>query len=219
MKKFRGFIWFDCDGVLTDIDSSWRYLHEYFGSSDNRIFMELYRSGSLSYMDWMKIDVALMIAAKGGLISRLEVEDAFSRIGVRRDAVETIYELKKLGLGVGVISSGIGILVNRICSELNVDECLYNDLVFINGLLIPGGVSRVPLKNKVFVIDEYSWKYGFTLRDVVYVGDSDWDIDVFQQVGLAIAVKPCGNACNKAHFVVENLKEIIPLIKKFYGLT
>lgn len=216
MVKYRGLIWFDCDGVLTNVKSSWGVLHKAFGSVDNAFFAELYRRGLITYLDWMKIDVALMIHSYGREITRFDVEKAFGNVEVRIDAYELINSLRRMGFLVGVVSSGVGILVERVCKQLGVDVCLYNDLVFFNNVLIPGGVVRVPLKDKVKVIEEYCSKYGFKIEDTVYFGDSDWDIEVFEKVGLAIAVEPCGNVCSKADYSVVKLTEALPLITGFY---
>jgi phosphoserine phosphatase len=217
MKHGKGLIWFDCDGVLTVNHSSWAYLHEYFGSRDNSFFAELYRKGYISYIDWMKIDIALMIHSYGRPIRRSDVEKALSNIEVREGAIEAINELKKRGYIVGVASSGIDILVKRVCRAVGADICLYNELLFVDDLLIPGGKANVPLKEKVLVIEDYSKKMGYSLDEVVYVGDSVWDIDVFEKVGLSIAVKPCGDACRYADHVVKDLREIPGIIDKHYS--
>ena len=211
----NGIVWFDCDGVLTDHHSSWVYLHEYFGSRDNKFFAELYKKGYISYLDWMKIDIALMIHSYGKPIRRDEIINALNRIGIRENAEEIISELKKEFI-VGVISSGVDLLVKRVCDKVKSDICLYNELLFVDDLLIPGGKDNVPLLEKPRIIREYSRKHGFDLADVVYVGDSEWDIEVFREVGLSIAVKPCGKACEYADYVVEDLSQIPDIIYRFY---
>lgn len=214
--KNRGLVWFDCDGVLTDVKSSWGVLHKSFGSVDNSYFAELYRRGLITYLDWMKIDVALMIHSYGKEIAKMDVEKVFEKIKVKEDAYELIKNLKQMGILTGVVSSGVGLLVERVCRELGVDVCLYNDLVFANDVLIPGGVVRVPLRGKVDVIEEHSVKYGFKINETVYFGDSEWDLEVFEKVGLAIAVEPCGEICSRAHHKVDKLTDALPLIKSFY---
>ncbi len=218
MKK-HGIIWFDCDGVLTDHHSSWAFLHEYFGSGDNKFFAELYRRGVISYLDWMKIDIALMIHAHGKPITRKEVVKALENIGVKREAIDVVKELKEKGFVVGVISSGIDILVKRICNMINCDICLYNELYFIDDILVPGGRDHVPLLEKDRIIEDESRRLGFNLGSVVYVGDSEWDMKVFEKVGLSIAVEPCGNACKHADYTVKDLREIIGIVEKYYGIS
>ncbi len=211
----KGIIWFDCDGVLTDHHSSWGFLHEYFGSRDNSFFAELYRKGYISYLDWMKIDIALMIHSYGKPIKKEEVEKALSRIRIREEAVEVVNKLKE-DFMIGVISSGVDLLVKRVCKTIGSDICLYNELLFIDDLLIPGGRDNVPLMEKPNIIEDYTRRYGFKLSEAVYVGDSVWDIRVFEKVGLAIAVEPCDEACKYADYVVKNLREIPSIVSRFY---
>jgi len=47
---------------------------------------------------------------------------------------------------------------------------------------------------------------------VAYIGDSKWDIPVFKRVGISIAVKPCGVACEHAKFVVDNLEDVLSIL-------
>lgn len=209
----KGLVWFDCDGVLTDQESSWTYLHKYFGSKDNPLFAEMYRRGYISYLDWMKIDIAIMIYSYGKPITREEVEKALRNINVKKEAKQVVNELKKRGYMVGVISSGVDLLVKRVCREVGIDLCLYNELFFINNILIPGGTANVPLREKPNIIKKYSEQLSIPLSKTVYVGDSIWDIDVFKIVGVSIAVKPCNEACKYADYTINNLSEILEILR------
>ncbi|WP_042667577.1 HAD-IB family phosphatase [Desulfurococcus amylolyticus] len=207
-----GLIVFDCDGVLTYNHSSWQQLHEYFGSRDNKYFAELYERNLITYLDWMKIDIALMIHAWGKPIKRRDVENALSTIRIKQEAPEVIRALKDADYIVAVVSSGIDILVERVCRELGVDLCLYNKLAFHNDELIPGGEALVPLREKPRIVKNLAESLSISIHDTYYVGDSKWDIEVFRNVGHSIAVKPCGEACGFAEHVVSDLREIIDIV-------
>ncbi|WP_440059685.1 HAD family hydrolase [Thermogladius sp. 4427co] len=215
MREKKGLIVFDCDGVLTDSKNSWGILHEYFGSRDNRIFAEYYRRGLITYEDWMKIDIALMIHSNGGSIKRSDVLRALSRVRLREDAREVVQALREK-YHVAVVSSGVGDLVGRVCDELGIRLCYFNELKYVGEELVPGGVGRVPLMEKDRVIESLAGRLGYDMREVVYVGDDVWDILVFEKVGYSIAVEPCGEACSRARSVVKNLREIIQLVDSFY---
>ncbi len=208
----KGIVFFDCDGVLTEAQSSWMTLHSYFGSRDNRFFADLYRRGIISYEDWMKIDIALMINAWGRSIRRSDVEEALGSIELREDAVEAAARLRSAGYIVGVISSGVDILVKRVCHAIDADICLYNELGFVDDILVPGGRAWVPLKEKPYLIEKIAGSMGYSLGDTVYVGDSGWDKLVFKKVGLSIAIKPCGDACDAASHTAETLLEAVEII-------
>lgn len=202
---------FDCDGVLTDNSSSWKVLHEYFGSRDNSYFAELYRRDLITYLDWMKIDIALMISSWGKPILRSDVIKALSKIKLREEAIDVVRELRKKGLTVAVVSSGIDIVVKRVCEMLGIDICLYNELVFVNEELVPGGVDKVPLKDKPRIVRELASSLRVGLENTAYVGDSEWDIDVFEIVGIPIAIEPCGSACKHAKYVIRSLRELLQI--------
>ncbi len=215
----RGIVFFDCDGVLTENYSSWLVLHEYFGSPDNSYFARLYRDGIISYLDWMKIDIASMINAWGKAIKRDDVEKALSRIRIKPEAPIVSKMLREMGFLVGVISSGVDLLVKRVCREIGSDICLYNELLFINDELVPGGRDWVPLGEKPLLIEKIAGALGIPLERVVYVGDSVWDTQVFRVVGLPIAIEPCGEACSEAKYVIKSLEQLPEIISKYYGLN
>ncbi len=205
---------FDFDGVLTNTSSAWTILHEYFGSHDNKYFADLYEKGIISYLDWMKIDIALMIHSYGRPIKKIDVINALSRVKIRPEAERVVEELKKDGLITGVVSSGVDLLVEPACRRLGMDFCMYNELLFIADELVPGGKPMVPLGSKPSIIEKIAEKYGYTLKNVAYIGDSRWDIPVFQRVGLSIAVEPCGEACKYADYIVKNLASIPGIIRR-----
>lgn len=215
-NNYFGLVVFDCDGVLTNHHSSWALLHEYFGSKDNRYFAELYRRDLISYLDWMKIDIALMIHSYGKPIHRREVVEALSQIKIVPQAKQVFQKLKNMGFTIGVVSSGVDILVKRACKELGSDFCLYNELLFVDDELIPGGKPNVPLKEKPRIIKQLAEQYGLTMDLVTYIGDSVWDIPVFKEVGLSIAIEPCGNACSEADYSVKNLLDTLKIIENYY---
>ncbi len=212
----RGIVFFDCDGVLTIDHSSWLRLHSYFGSIDNSYFARLYERGVISYLDWMKIDIALMINAWGKPIRRRDVEQALSTIKIRPEAPLVTKIIKSMGFLVGVVSSGVDILVKRVCWEIGSDICLYNELEFINDELVPGGRDWVPLHEKPAIIEKIAGALGIPLEKVVYVGDSKWDIHVFQKVGLPVAIEPCGEACREAIYVIDSLNQLPQIIRIYY---
>ncbi|MEM1696217.1 MAG: HAD-IB family phosphatase [Desulfurococcaceae archaeon] len=206
---WRKLVVFDCDGVLTESRSSWEVLHEYFGSGDNKYFAELYKRGMITYLDWMKIDIALMINSWKKPILKEDVVRALSSIKLKSSSIKVVNELRKRGVLLAVVSSGVDILVKRVCEHLGIDLCFYNDLMFVDNELLPGGVDRVPLKEKPKIIERLAVESGVDLINTVYVGDSEWDIEVFKIVGVPVAVEPCGKACQYAKYVIRDLEELL----------
>lgn len=211
----KGLVIFDCDGVLTEDDSSWQLLHKYFGSSDSHV-AELYKKNIISYLDWMKIDIILMIKSWGRPIARRLVEEILSKTKVRPESYAVFKMLKQYDFIVGIISSGIDILVKRICRDVGADICLYNELLFINDELVPGGKSWVPLLEKPYIVNSIARSLGIGMERVAYVGDSEWDEEVFKVVGLPIAMNTCSN-CFNARSYVNNLWEVVDIVKEHFS--
>ncbi|MEM4557714.1 MAG: HAD hydrolase family protein, partial [Desulfurococcaceae archaeon] len=69
--------------------------------------------------------------------------------------------------------------------------------------------DRVPLKEKPKIIEKLAVESGVDLTNTVYVGDSEWDIEVFKIVGVPVAVEPCGKACQYAKYVIRDLEELL----------
>ncbi|MEM1643985.1 MAG: HAD-IB family phosphatase [Desulfurococcaceae archaeon] len=211
----NGLVIFDCDGVLTEDDSSWQLLHKYFGSSDSRI-AELYKRNIIKYLDWMKMDIRLMINSWGRPIMRKLVEEILNKTKIRPESYAVFKILKQYNLIVGIVSSGIDILVKRICRDVGADICLYNELLFINDELVPGGKDWVPLLEKPYIVKSIARSFGIGMEKVAYVGDSEWDEEVFKVVGLPIAMSTCSN-CVNARSYVNNLWEVIDVVKEYFS--
>jgi phosphoserine phosphatase len=53
-------ICFDLDGVLTKVESSWRYVHNYF-SVNNEASLKLYLEGKIDDREFMRRDIKLWL--------------------------------------------------------------------------------------------------------------------------------------------------------------
>ncbi|MEZ0394563.1 MAG: HAD-IB family phosphatase [Desulfurococcaceae archaeon] len=215
--KYRGLVVLDCDGVLVLEKSSWGLLHRAFGSEPPRLFGELYRRGIISYHDWMKIDVALMIYARGGPITREEVESAARAARLREGAREFVERARACGLRVAVVSSGVDAVVRMACEAAGVDECHYNELAYVDGVLVPGGRPNVPPLEKPKIIERLARDLSLDMDMVAYVGDDAWDAHAFSSVGLPVAMEPCGDACGLAKAVARDFEELWMIVSEYFG--
>ncbi|GAG99611.1 unnamed protein product, partial [marine sediment metagenome] len=84
---------FDMDGVLTDTISSWKYIHEYFGCSNERSVDE-YLKGKIDDMEFIKRDATLW-KEDGKPITRDRLVDILSDIPLMRGAEQCINALKE----------------------------------------------------------------------------------------------------------------------------
>jgi len=103
---------FDMDGVLTDTISSWKYIHEYFGCSNERSVDE-YLRGKIDDMEFIKRDVTLW-KEDGKLITRDRLVDILSNIPIMKGAKESISKLKENKIYTVIVSAGLDILAERV---------------------------------------------------------------------------------------------------------
>jgi len=71
-RKNLKLVFFDMDGVLLDTVSSWRYVHEYFGTTNERSIMP-YLRGDIDYLEFIRRDVSLW-KTNGKLVKKTTIQ-------------------------------------------------------------------------------------------------------------------------------------------------
>lgn len=208
------------DGVLTKWRSSWRALHEYFGSlslvSESND-AEKFLRGEITYEEWMRRDLEAIIKAFGRPPTKEEIIKAFSRYELIEGAKDLVNFLKGRGVYTLIVSGGIDLLAEIVRRELGIDAAFANRLVFDEkGYLIPKGVEVVnPLKKGEF-LKKLSRQLRIPLSEFMYVGDSEWDFEALNAVGYPILlnygeVKP---PAESRYLLVNTLYEIMKFLTK-----
>jgi len=203
---------FDMDGVLVDIESSWSCVHNAFkvGKNDN---LSRYLKGDIDFRELMRRDISLW-----GHVKLSAVEGILGAIPIMKGAKETMSELRRAGCGTAIISAGISVLADRLKRVLGIDYSLANRLVVDeNGVLTGEGEDEVPLLEKARVIERFASEQRIGLDNLAAVGDSRYDIPVFEEVRLGIAFNSSGKEVKqKADVVVDgkDLRGILPHIIK-----
>ncbi|MEM3949074.1 MAG: HAD-IB family phosphatase [Zestosphaera sp.] len=181
---------FDMDGVLVKWRSSWRALHEYFGSinivNESRD-AEKFLKGELSYEEWMRRDLEAIIKFLGRPPSRDEIVRALTRYELTEGATELINFLKSANVITAILSGGVDVLAEMVGNRLGIDIILANKLVFDkNNHLAPYGIEVVNPLKKGGVLRKLSEDLRIPLSDFMYVGDSEWDFEALNVVGLPV---------------------------------
>lgn len=212
---------FDLDGVLVEEESSWGYLHRVFGTYESiskANYAKAFEQGLISYSEWMKLDLESIIRARGVVYCR-EIEEAFERVKVADGAREVVEYLRKRGVKTAIVSAGVEYLALRVAETLGIGEVYANKLLCDSGgRLVPQGVEVVnPLKKGV-VIERVASKYGVSLGETMYVGDSVWDCSAFEVVGYPVALGSTPIQCASGRLVqlihVRSLRELELLLKE-----
>jgi phosphoserine phosphatase len=201
---------FDMDGVLVDIESSWQYVHKAF-NVNNQDNLRRYLEGKITYSEFMKRDIFLW-----GPIHISKIKQVLDQVPLMKGAKSTISKLRKLGYTTCIISGGISILAQRVQKELGIDYTFANRLITDEkGMLVGEGEEIVNLLNKISVLRKFASDQGTTPRSCAIVGDSVFDIKLFEEAGLSIAFNASNEKVKQAADVIVNNKDLTRILPYF----
>ncbi|MDH7516733.1 MAG: HAD-IB family phosphatase [Candidatus Thermoplasmatota archaeon] len=208
---------FDMDGVLTDTISSWRYVHDFFGSSNDRS-VDAYLRGEIDDLEFIRRDVSLW-RVDGKPVSFDMLVEILSGVPLMRGARECIGSLREHGVKTAIVSAGLDILARRVASKTGIDYVFANGLkTDRNGFVTGEGLLNVRLMYKEKSVRRLSELSKVPLGDFVAVGNSCFDIPMFEVCGVGIAFNPGDDCVRKAaDYVVESrdLTKVLPFIERF----
>ena len=202
------------DGVLADIESSWVHVHKHFGvSNDHSLYA--YLRGEIDDREFIRRDIRLW-REKDPEITPNKVDKILADVPLMPGAWKAVDALKKEGYRTAIVSAGIELLAERIARELKIDFHLANGFVLDEkGRLSGEGVLRVRLIDKGDAVSQAGESMGVTKKDIVTVGNSQYDISMFERSGFGIAFHPSDQTVReKADAVVEekDLAKIVDVI-------
>jgi|TARA_B100001540_G_C15815595_1_gene647118 HAD superfamily PSPase-like hydrolase len=180
---------FDCDGVLVDSVSSWKTLHDYFGT-DNSLNLQRFINGELTDVEFMRSDIQMWKEIKDPIF-RDELFRSYSGVKIMPGAKELIQELKEAGIFVAIVSAGVDLFVSSIAAMLKVDDWIANGFKFNeDDTLSDEGICRLHATKKDVVIEKILNMHGFDAKDCVSVGDSEMDLSMQVEGSRFIGFNP-----------------------------
>ena len=203
---------FDLDGTLTPVISVWRHIHERLGlwEREARRHQDAFERGDISYHEFCARDAAHW---RGMAESHLRViTDA---IPYRPGVHECVRILREQGMVVGVISTGLTLLIERVMNELDLEYAIANRLVARAGVLTGEVKVNVEHGRKGDAVDLFCGQFGVDYREVITIGDSDGDISMFEHSGFSVAFNPLSERTARAASAVgrgESLLSIVNLL-------
>ena len=208
---------FDMDGVLTDILSSWKYIHDYFKTSNEKS-VDLYVRGKIDDKEFIRRDAELW-KINGKPLKKNQLEKILNEIPIMKGAKTLIDFLKRNQIKTAIVSAGIDILANRIGKELGIDLIYANgiqtdDQGYLNG----NGIVGVKLRFKDETIEKICKENNISMNKIATIGNSCFDIPMFKTSGLSIAFNPDDKCvCEYADFSIEkkDLEYVVPILKKY----
>ena len=209
---------FDCDGVLVDAVSSWRTLHDSFGT-DNAVNLTRFIRGEISDVEFMRSDIQMWKAVRNP-IHQDELFRAYAGVALMPGARECVKHLQDAGVFVAIVSAGVDLFVSSIASMLKVDDWIANGFVFDEeGFLTDEGVCRLHASGKGAVIDRLLEMNGFEAKDCVSIGDSEMDLSMMVDGSRFIGFNPTRDSSKEAFedagvpvVFVKDLTAILPLM-------
>jgi phosphoserine phosphatase len=128
-------------------------------------------------------------------------------------ADELIAYLKEKGLKLSVVSSGLSILSNWVHQKYRFDYSISNDLLHENGVLTGKVKIQVYYDKKAEWVKRILERFDVRPEEVIAIGDSVGDVDMFQMVGFSVAFNSsCPDLEKIATLCIpgQNLADIIP---------
>ena len=211
---------FDCGGVLVDSVSSWKTLHDHFGT-DNSLNLKRFIKGELTDVEFMSSDIK-MWKDKQDPIPRDVLFRAYSGVKLMEGARELVAELKDKGVFVAIVSAGVDIFVSSIAAMLKVDDWIANGFKFNDDeTLSDEGICRLHAVKKDVVIRKLMSMHNFSPEDCVSIGDSEMDLSMIVDESRFIGFNPSResslSAFESAGVPIIKEKDLM-LLKPYLGL-
>lgn len=207
---------FDCDGTLTQVKSSWEYLHRKLNIWDNNAdhYQALFREGRLDYYEFCRRDALLW---RGLSVSR--INSMLKEITYRNGSFETIQNLKKRGVLTVILSTGLSLLVEKVKVDLGINMALSNELLSENGYLTGEIKINVNFNEKGFIVERVLRELGATKAEACALGDGEGDAGMFEAVGLAVGLHHDGPTITGVHQTIrgDSLLDLIRVVEEHEG--
>ena len=216
MAKTCRCVVFDCDGVLVDSVSSWKTLHDGFGT-DNSTNLTRFIEGEITDVEFMRSDIAMWKEIQDP-IHKDELFRMYSGIVLMNGARETIQQLQDAGVYVAIVSAGVDLFVSSIAAMLKVDDWIANGFKFDDdGNLTDEGVCRLHASGKGDVITRLMDMHGFDADEIVSVGDSEMDLSMMIEGSHFIGFNPSResslNAFTKAGIPIVTQRDLSMILE------
>ena len=188
MNKFE-LVCFDIDGTLVD-GISWLLLTEGLGCPSQKHIDIFNRSkkGEISFFEGERM-LTKMYQESGNATQKF-IKELFSKVEPKPEAKEIISYLKKKKYKIYLISGAIDIYAEGVAKKLEVDGFYANSSLEFgeDGILKKIYYRDNQGEIKVKQLKELAKKLGIDINKIVFIGDSDNDVEVFKETGHGIAV-------------------------------
>lgn len=208
---------FDLDGTLTPLRSSWQLLHSAFGTQRQAAMnRKLAMSNEISYVEWARRDARLW---RGIRVQR--AIDVLGDVVLPSQSIHLVSSLADLGFYCVLITSAPSLLAERIARELRLDGQVSNVLRRAEGRLTGEVTVRVTDRNKSMWVSRFLKQLNVPRRRSIAFGDSRYDVTLLKSCAFPVAVEPNDEQIlSIAKLVLErrNLARAIPSVRAWQSL-
>lgn len=206
-------ICFDRDGVIFKDINFWIELHKKFGTLEQGTKL----TEKYLHNNYEKLVEEVVVKLWRGKSAKpyYELVNSVEYL----PGVEKVFKhVRKQDWISAIISASSIDVARRVQKDYGVDHIFANELVIKEGkvsgdFIWPIGVGK---HKKAEIIRHLCKDLGIKKEEVIYIGDSDTDIEAFKEVGLSIAFNSASEQLKKiATHMVEsnNLADILPYLK------
>ena len=208
---------FDLDGTLTKEKSAWEYIHRRLGVWDGYAerFQEAFLRGEITYGRFCQMDAEIWKGMKAS-----ELERILREIPLYEGMEDLLRYLRSKGMKLGIISSGLSFLSDWIKDRYGFDYAVANELGVENGVLNGSIKINVHYDRKKEWVQEAQRRFQARKEEILAVGDSTGDVDMFQMAGLSIAFNsfsPKLNSVATLSICSLDLRDLIPNLALHLG--
>jgi phosphoserine phosphatase len=208
---------FDMDGVLLDTPSSWRHIHNHFRTTNDES-VTTYLRGEIDDAEFIRRDVSLW-RDHGRLVKKEMVERILDGIPFMPGAEECVRTLSAQGVQTAIVSAGLDFLAERVARTLGIGLVQANGVrTDRHGRLTGEGIVVVRLTCKEENVRWLSKETAVPLSEVAAVGNSCFDIPMFEVSGFGVAFDPedvCVRTSADAVVTSKDLRDVLSVLQPF----
>ncbi len=175
---------------------------------------EITRKAMAGEMDFTEALVQRVKLLQG--LPREKLNELFERVPLTPGATDLVTILKYLGYKIAIVSGGFQFFIEKLKQKYGLDYGFANNLKIENGRVtgeLEGEIVDAAAKERILV--SLAEKEGFTLKQVVAVGDGANDIHMLARAGLGIAFNAKPIVQKHAHASIN--RSNLELILYFLG--
>lgn len=201
---------FDMDGVIFRDINFWMELHKKFGTLEQGLEL----TKKYLHTDYDRLVEEVVVKLWKGKDAK-PYYDLVNSIEYLPGVKETFDHLKIRGYMTAIISASSIDVARRVQKDYGVDHIFANELIIRDGkvageFIWPIGAGK---EKKAQIIQDLCSDLGILPKEVIYVGDSDTDIEAFKKVGISIAFNSSSEELKKVAKYTVNTHNLVDVIR------